>query len=146
MVELTPADGEREITDPELVGEWAEALRGLTASLAPPWGLYLARRDGAPVGIGLFKGAPDDDGWAEIAYLCFLPARGQGVASAIAGQLAAIASGQGATGVWAHTMAQSDASTRVLERNGFVLRGEVVDPDDGPVWRWDLPLAAGLSG
>jgi len=140
MVELMPAGGEREITDPALVGEWAEALRGLSESLAPPWGLYLARSHGMPSGVGLFKGPPDESGWAEIAYLSFLPARRQGVASAIAGQLVTIAGREGATGVRAHTMPQRDASTRVLERNGFVLWGEVIDPDDGPVWRWELPL------
>lgn len=105
MIELAPANGEREITDPELVGEWAEALRDLSKSSTAPWGLYVARRDGEPAGIGLFKGPPDESGWAEIAYLCFLSCRGQGVASAIAEELVAIATREGATGVRAHAAA-----------------------------------------
>jgi hypothetical protein len=30
-----------------------------------------------------------------------------------------------------------NASTRILERIGMTLIGEVVDPDDGLVWRWE---------
>jgi hypothetical protein len=30
---------------------------------------------------------------------------------------------------------------RVLEKLGFTCVGEVVDPEDGLVWRWDLQKA-----
>jgi RimJ/RimL family protein N-acetyltransferase len=35
------------------------------------------------------------------------------------------------------------ASQRVLERAGFLRRpDQVVDPEDGPLWRWELALRA----
>ena len=37
----------------------------------------------------------------------------------------------------AHTRPEANASTRVLAKCGFVLIGPVVDPEDGPVWRWE---------
>jgi len=39
--------------------------------------------------------------------------------------------------VRAHTLAEANASTRVLAKCGFQRIGEVVDPDDGLVWRWE---------
>lgn len=42
----------------------------------------------------------------------------------------------------AHTLPERNASTRVLEKCGFTLVGEVVDPDDGVVWRWERPGGA----
>ena len=40
----------------------------------------------------------------------------------------------------AHTLAQPSASTHVLERLGFTRTAEINDPDDGPIWHWQLPL------
>ena len=37
----------------------------------------------------------------------------------------------------AHTLPEANASTRVLTKCGFGHVGEVTDPEDGPVWRWD---------
>lgn len=39
--------------------------------------------------------------------------------------------------VRAHTLPEANASTRVLAKCGFAFTGEVVDPEDGPVWRWE---------
>jgi ribosomal-protein-alanine N-acetyltransferase len=39
--------------------------------------------------------------------------------------------------VRAHTLPEANASTRVLRKCGFVHIGEVVDPEDGLVWRWE---------
>jgi RimJ/RimL family protein N-acetyltransferase len=41
--------------------------------------------------------------------------------------------------VRAHTLPQANASTRVLEKCGFAHAGAIDDPEDGWVWRWDLP-------
>jgi ribosomal-protein-alanine N-acetyltransferase len=49
----------------------------------------------------------------------------------------ALASGQVQL-VRAHTLPEVNASTRVLLKCGFRHVGTVVDPDDGPVWRWEL--------
>jgi len=39
--------------------------------------------------------------------------------------------------VIAHTLPTANTSTRVLTRCGFRFVGDVVDPDDDPVWRWE---------
>jgi ribosomal-protein-alanine N-acetyltransferase len=41
--------------------------------------------------------------------------------------------------VRAHTLPEPNASTRVLQKCGFVHVGEVMDPEDGRVWRWQRP-------
>mgnify|MGYP006144882195 CR=1 FL=1 len=43
------------------------------------------------------------------------------------------------TQVIAHTLPELNASGVILTRNGFTRTGEVIDPDDGPVWRWERP-------
>ncbi len=37
----------------------------------------------------------------------------------------------------AHTLPAPNASTRVLAKCGFERTGEVEDPEDGLVWRWE---------
>jgi RimJ/RimL family protein N-acetyltransferase len=44
--------------------------------------------------------------------------------------------------VIAHTLAEYNASTRVLQKVGMQFVGEHNDPEDGVVWRWSLPLQA----
>ena len=41
--------------------------------------------------------------------------------------------------VRAHTLPVANASTRVLTKCGFQKAGEIIDPNDGPVWRWVKP-------
>ena len=40
--------------------------------------------------------------------------------------------------VRAHTLPEANASTRVLTKCGFEFVGEVTDPEDGQVWRWEI--------
>ena len=137
MLTLEPAGDEPEITDPAFTGEWAEPLKGRPRNgYIFPWGHYFARIDGAPAGIGGFKSSPDANGEVEIAYLVFIPSRDCGTATAIAALLVEIASTAGARSICAHTLPETNASTRVLEKNGFTFVGEIEDPDDGLVWRW----------
>ena len=42
--------------------------------------------------------------------------------------------------VRAHTLPDSAASQRVLAKSGFRHVGEVVDPDDGLVWRFEKTM------
>jgi hypothetical protein len=37
----------------------------------------------------------------------------------------------------AHTLPQINASTRILTKCGFDRIGEMIDPEDGLVWRWE---------
>src|SRR4051812_50018333 len=38
----------------------------------------------------------------------------------------------------AHTMPERTASGRVLEKAGMRFDGEVIHPEDGRVWRWEM--------
>jgi len=43
--------------------------------------------------------------------------------------------------VRAHTLAQTNASTHILEKCGFKKTGETVDPENNlTVWRWEKPI------
>jgi catechol 2,3-dioxygenase-like lactoylglutathione lyase family enzyme len=42
--------------------------------------------------------------------------------------------------VVAHTLPERSPSTSVLERCRFARAGEDIDPEEGPVWRWELRL------
>ena len=85
-----------------------------------------------------FKGPPDGEGMVEIAYGVVPAYEGRGFATEAAAALTEYAFDSGDVRlVRAHTLPERNASTRVLEKNGFALVGEVVDPEDGPVWRWE---------
>jgi RimJ/RimL family protein N-acetyltransferase len=77
----------------------------------------------------------------EIGYLTFIPFEREGVASQVVEQLCGIAGGEGATVVLAHTLPEENASNRALKSNGFRFDGEVIDPEDGAIWRWRRSLA-----
>lgn len=94
--------------------------------------------DETAVGECGYKGPPDSDGMVEIAYHTFPPHEGQGYATEAAAALVQYARGcPDVTVVRAHTLPEPNASTRVLSRCGFEKIGEVMDPDDGLVWRWE---------
>ncbi len=111
------------------------------APSADPWlhGFAIVHRDtGEVVGTAGFKGPPDAEGVAEIAYGVRPEDRGQGYATEAAAALTryALASARVCL-VRAHTLPQSNASARVLTKCGFRCLGEVHDPEDGLVWRWE---------
>lgn len=121
------------------VGQQTVALFDRTGVRTPPWSGYLAV-DAAEVIVGTcgFKGPPDAAGVVEIAYFTFPGFEGQGVASAMAAALVERASSaDGVRRLRAHTLPERNASTRILEKVGFGRLGEVVDPEDGLVWRWE---------
>jgi len=39
--------------------------------------------------------------------------------------------------ITARTLPEKNYSTRILEKNNFVLLGFVTDPEDGEVWEWE---------
>ena len=64
--------------------------------------------------------------------------RGRGYATEAARALVAFAFGAGSVRlVRAHTQPGNGASDRVLTKCGFARVGEVVDPEDGLVCRWE---------
>ncbi len=105
----------------------------------PHWGGFLiadASR-GSIVGMGGYKSGPTAAGEIEIAYGTLPAFEGQGYATAVAAELTRRAfADESVNVVVAHTLPERNASARLLEKNGFHLLGEVIDPEDGRVWRW----------
>ena len=112
-----------------------------TSSESAPWihGFALIHRDnGAEIGSCGFKGPPSADGTVEIAYAVEPAHQDQGYATEAAEALTAYAfTCEGVLTVRAHTLQQPNASTRVLTKCGFQFVGDHLDPEDGPVWRWE---------
>ena len=79
----------------------------------------------------------------EIAYGIAPEHQGKGYATEAAEALTAYAFGSGQVRVVrAHTLPESNASGRVLTKCGFRNIGEVIDPEDGLVWRWEKAIEA----
>ena len=127
--------------------EWLARVRAATG--ADPWrhGFFVVEREHrAIVGTAGFKGPPDADGMVEIAYGIVPSFEGRGYATESAMALVGFATETAdVTLIRAHTLPEANASTRVLTKCGFRHTDDVVDPDDGPVWRWELRPHAGAS-
>jgi RimJ/RimL family protein N-acetyltransferase len=123
----------------EVSPDWVARVRATPAG--DPWALSFAvveRASGAAVGGCGFKGPPDPDGVVELAYGIDEPHRGRGFATEAAGALAGFAFASGRVRlVRAHTKPGNGPSARVLAKCGFRRVGEVVDPEDGLVSRWE---------
>lgn len=133
--ELSPEDRAQVSED------WLARVRAATTT--DPWllGFRVAlRTDGTTVGNCGFKGPPDGEGVVEIAYGISSTHQGNGYATEAAQALVAYARSHGEVRlVRAHTLPEPNASTRVLTKCGFQQVGEVQDPEDGLVWRWERP-------
>jgi [ribosomal protein S5]-alanine N-acetyltransferase len=107
-----------------------------------PWGshLFFDGDDGALVGFGGFKGAPRD-GEVELGYAVAPSRQGRGIATAVVAELVERARSAGVSIVSAHTLGVENPSTAVLRKNGFVRADDIEDPDEGTIWRWELPVA-----
>jgi ribosomal-protein-alanine N-acetyltransferase len=143
IVGFAAAPGLREFfVSDEVSPEFLASLRTLTEP--DPWRIGFAvvhRETRTVVGGGGFKGPPDSDGVVEIAYGIVPAFERRGYATQVARALTSHASGYGSVLlVRAHTMPEVNASNSVLKKCGFKYVGEVIDPDDGLVWRWEKPL------
>jgi RimJ/RimL family protein N-acetyltransferase len=122
----------------EVSAEWL-ALLAASADI-DPWvhGFSVRRSDsGAVIGSAGFTGPPDANGEVEIAYAIDEEHQGKGYATEAADALVRFAYGHAAVRlVRAHTLREHNASTRVLTKCGFVKAGDIMDPNDGPIWRW----------
>lgn len=130
----------------EISADWIARVRAATS--ADPWtcGFVMVHRaSDAAVGSCGYKSPPGPDWIVEIAYGVDSDHQGLGYATEAAKAMVAyaFASGRVRT-VRAHTRPELNASTRVLTKCGFAQVGEVVDPDDGLVWRWEIQEDAGV--
>jgi RimJ/RimL family protein N-acetyltransferase len=97
------------------------------------------RADRAFIGLGGFKGAPDADGMVEIGYGIAPEYRGKGYATEAAqGMIRHAFTHADVQKVWAHTLAEPNASTHVLRKSGMENIGSFDDPDDGAICRWEI--------
>ena len=105
-----------------------------------PWIGYFVIRDGEVVGFGGFVGPPTN-GRVEIAYSTFKAHEGQGIASFSCRQLVTIAKTTNPELIiTAKTAPEFNASTTVLQRNGFIYTGVVQDEGIGDAWEWVLKI------
>lgn len=133
----------------EVSPEWLARVKASTT--ADPWlhGFAMVHRaNGTIVGSCGYKGPPGPEAAVEIAYGVDPAYQGRGYATEAARALIAFAFGSGRVRlVRAHTRPGESASTRVLTKCRFECVGEVVDPEDGLVWRWELQqIRDGNSG
>lgn len=111
-----------------------------SAQLHDPWFGYLAltQEPVQVVGICSFKGAPNESGEVEISYCTIDRFEGRGYATGMARMLMEIAfAAPEVRKVIAHTLPFPHASTSVLQKAGLECQGEVQDPEDGRIWRWE---------
>ena len=121
--------------------EWlAKVQAGL---LDDPWWLgywMLHKTEHTVIGTCGYKGPPDPEGMVEIAYGVAPCYQGKGYATEAAAALVELARRHAEVCiVRAHTLPEANASTKVLTKCGFFKVGEVMDPEDGLVWRWEQP-------
>ncbi|WP_137864559.1 MULTISPECIES: GNAT family protein [unclassified Sphingomonas] len=104
----------------------------------PPWIGYIAVLSGTAVGGGAFVGPPAGNR-VEIAYFTRSDHQRRGVATRTARQLVEIAR-RHAPGIelYAKTMPEENASTRILAGLGFRRIGTDIDHEIGEAWAWLL--------
>jgi [ribosomal protein S5]-alanine N-acetyltransferase len=101
--------------------------------------LFIHVKDKVLVGMGGYKGKADESGMVEIGYAIVPAYRRRGLATeATQGFIDHALSHPHVIRVDAHTLAEPNASTRVLEKAGMKHVGAVSDPDHGEIWHWSL--------
>ena len=141
---LRAADGIRE----QLLSASSDFLaRVANGRQADPWQFgfgVIHKIDNLLIGMAGFSGAPDSEGIAEIAYGIAPAYQSRGYATEVANALIDFAaSDPRVKKIRAHTLAQTNASTRVLEKCGLTKVGETIDPEEKiPIWRWEKNLAS----
>jgi ribosomal-protein-alanine N-acetyltransferase len=104
--------------------------------------LFVHVEDNALVGLGGYKGKADTSGMVEIGYAIIPDYRCRGLATeAVQGLIDYAFSHAHIKSIDAHTLAEHNASTKVLEKAGMEKVGTVHDPDVGEVWHWSLSKA-----
>lgn len=124
---------------PDAIPRGYEYLRSHTDALG--WWMYLFTHvaDKTLIGLGGFKGKPDEAGMVEIGYSIAPAYQNRGLATEAARGLVTYAfSHPQVKAVDAHTLAAINPSTKVLQKIGMKKTGTLTDPDHGEVWHWRL--------
>jgi len=105
-----------------------------------PWVGYAILRDQQLVGTCGFTGQPKEQR-VELAYWTFKSFEGKGIASfACKALLELVRKTDPQLTVVAKTAPEHNASTKILEKNGFVFTEIVQDEEIGDSWLWMLTL------
>jgi RimJ/RimL family protein N-acetyltransferase len=133
QIEQMPPDQRAEVSP-----VWLTRVRSGNADVWTLGFSMMDRTTGRAIGSCGFKDAPDADGMVEIAYGVAAEHENQGFATEAAQALVEFAFRSGRVRVVrAHTFESANNSARVLLKCGFLARGQVVEPEDGLVWRWE---------
>ena len=102
----------------------------------PPRISYLAVKGSQIVAVGGFKGKPVS-GQIEIAYGTMERFRKKGNGTNVCKMLVELAlKTDPSVIITARTLPENNYSSRILEKNNFLLLVTITDPDDGEVWEW----------
>jgi len=105
------------------------------------WGmhLFLNKDENKIIGNGGFKGVADENGMVEIGYAISPDYENQGYATEAArGMIDYAFSWSNIKMVDAHTLAEENASGKVLQKCGMTKIAEKHDDEDGDIWQWIL--------
>lgn len=143
MLDSLPPEDRTQVSD-----EWLALVNDPAGPDAWTLGFRLLERaTGTLIGHAGFKGPPSDEGCVEIAYGILPEQQGRGYGTEAAeGLLKFIRTSGIVRLVRAHTLPEQNASCRILEKTGFERIGEVIDPEDGLVWRWEQAITAAQPG
>ena len=105
------------------------------------WGMHviLLKAENKIIGTGGFKGVVDENGMVEIGYAIAPEYQNQGFATEAAnGMIDYSFSHDFVKTVDAHTLAEENASCKVLQKCGLTKIGEKFDKEDGLIWHWRI--------
>lgn len=104
------------------------------------WGYFpIHKLDNRLIGSGGYKGKPTHDGVVELGYEIIPDYRNRGLATEMTNGLIENAfKDYRVKSIIAHTLGQKNPSVSVLMKCGFKKVGEIDDPEDGLIWRWEL--------
>jgi [ribosomal protein S5]-alanine N-acetyltransferase len=105
------------------------------------WGmhLFLKKDENKIIGNGGFKGVPDENGMVEIGYAVSPLYENQGLGTEAArGMIDYAFSWSNVAMVDAHTLAEENASVKILQKCGMTKIAEKHDDEDGDIWQWRI--------
>lgn len=105
------------------------------------WGMHLfvKKDENKIIGNGGFKGVPNENGMVEIGYAVSPLYENQGLGSEAArGMINYAFSWSNVRMVDAHTLAEENASVKILQKNGMTRIAEIHDDEDGDLWQWRI--------
>jgi [ribosomal protein S5]-alanine N-acetyltransferase len=105
------------------------------------WGmhLFLKKDENKIIGSGGFKGVADENGMVEIGYAVSPLYENQGFATEAAhGMIDYAFSWSPVQMVDAHTLAEENASGKILQKCGMTKIAEKRETEDGDIWQWRI--------